>query len=114
MTVGIGASVSEWLDMMPSTVLIAPWASRTVTDMPSYGADVPYKCHIQLKNHMVVNAKGEEVLARGRVFVGSAVLASVKDRLTLPAGYVPLVPPILAVNVVTDELGVHHTTIEIG
>lgn len=111
----IGFEVAEWLDMMASTITIDAWVSNSVSGVPSYaGAPVSYKAYIEIKNHRIIDSQGREVMARGRVFVGAAISPSVKDKITLPAGYVPLTPPILSVNLADDELGQHHTTIEIG
>lgn len=110
-----GTPVGLWLDMMADTVTIDPWVSQSVSGVPAYaGAPVTYPCYIEMKNHLIVDAAGREIMARGRVFMGSNVVASVKDKITLPSEYVPVSPPILAVNVATDESGNHHTTIEIG
>ena len=46
--------------------------------------------------------------------MGTATAPGIKDLLTLPVGYLPLTPPIIAVNIQDDELGSHHTTLEIG
>lgn len=106
---------SNWLDMMSDTITIDAWVSESISGVPTYaGAPATYSCYIGMKNHRIVDHLGREIMARGKVFVGSAVVASVKDKITLPAEYVPRTPPILAVNIANDELGNHHTVIEIG
>jgi len=110
-----GIPVSAWLDMMADTITIEPWVSQSVSGVPTYsGVTTTYPCYIEMKNHLIVDALGREILARGRVFMGSNANISVKDKITLPSEYVPVSPPILAVNIATDESGNHHTTIEIG
>lgn len=110
-----GIPVAIWADMMADSVTITPWTAQSVSGVPVFGgAPATYSCYIEMKNHLIVDAKGREILARGRVFMGTNVVVSVKDKITLPSEYVPTSPPILAVNVATDESGNHHTTIEIG
>lgn len=107
--------INEWSDMMPDTITLDAFVSRSVSGVPTYANNpVPYPARINLKNHRVINARGREVTARGRVYVGTTILPSVEDKLTLPAGYVPLSPPIIAANPVSDESGTHHIVLEIG
>jgi hypothetical protein len=111
--------VSEWLDMMPDSVTITPRTGRSVTGNPTYTGAIPYSfpCRVEIKNHIIaVNVGGEsrEIMARGRVFGATTAVPSTEDQITLPSEYVPINPPILAVNVQPDERGTHHVTIEIG
>lgn len=111
----LGTPVSLWADMMADSVTITPWTAQSVSGVPTYGGTpASYSCYIEMKNHLIVDGHGREIMARGRIFLGSSVVVSVKDQITLPSEYVPTNPPILAVNVATDESGNHHTTIEIG
>ena len=109
------SSISEFLDFMPDTVTIYPWTGQSVSGVPSYsGSGTSYPCHIELKNHLIVDAQGREVLARGRVILGTSTVIGIKDKIVLPSEYIPISPPMLAVNVMPDEGGNHHVTIEIG
>lgn len=115
MSLGGIAPIEDFLDMMPDTVTIYAFQSQTVAGLPTYATTgTPYRCHIRMKNHMIVDAAGREILARGRIVLGTRNVISVKDKIVLPSEYVPVSPPILAVNVATDESGNHHTTVEIG
>lgn len=106
-------AVSEWADFMPMTVGIEPWTAYTGGGSgATYGASVNYSCRIEMKNHLIVGKDGKTITARGRVFLLSTVIIGSKDRVTLPAGYVPTQPPLLDVNIVDDESGTHHTTLE--
>lgn len=110
-----GPPISEFFDMMPDTVTIDAWVSYSVSGVPRYaGTPRTYRAYIEMKNHRVIDGQGREVLAKGRVFMGTNVVCDVKDKVTLPAEYVPRTPPIIAVNVVSDDEGNHHTTLEIG
>ena len=110
----LAADVSEWLDLMADTVTVAPWSSQSASGVPTYGAAVSYTARVEMKNHLIVDAQGREVLARGRVFMATTTVPSVKDKVTLPSRYVPVSPPILAVSPASDNLGMHHVTLEIG
>ncbi len=115
MTDILAGSISDFLDFMPDSVTIYAWVSQSVSGVPTYsGTGTAYPCRIELKNHLVIDQQGREVMARGRVILGSAAVIGFKDKITLPSEYVPTNPPIIAVNVVPDEIGNHHTTIEIG
>lgn len=101
--------------MMPDTVTLNAFVSRDGQSKPTYSPTaVEYDARIELKNHLIVDKHGREVLAKGRVFLAMTTVPSVDDKLTLPAGYVPLTPPILAVNSVSDDVGSHHVVLEIG
>lgn len=111
----LGGTISEFLDFMASTVTIDAWVSQSVSGVPSYaGAPASYPAYIEIKNHLIIDSAGREVMARGKVWLGTTTMPGVKDKLTLPAGYVPLTPPIIAVNLADDNLGSHHVVLEIG
>lgn len=110
-----GFNVADFLDMMADTVTIDAWVSNSVSGVPTYaGAPASYPAYIEIKNRRIIDHTGREVMARGRVFLGSAVNVDVRAKITLPSEYQPVTPPILAVNIANDEAGNHHTTIEIG
>lgn len=111
---GVG-SIEEFLDLMADSVTVYAFAAFTSGSGASYsGTGTSYPCHINMKNHLIVDATGREVLAKGRIQLGSSAVIGIKDKIVLPSEYIPVSPPILAVNVSTDETGNHHTTIEIG
>lgn len=108
-------SIADWLDMMASTVTINAWVSQSVSGVPTYSSTgVVYPAYIELKNRLIVDHNGQEVMARGRIYLGTAANVGVKDKLTLPAEYIPASPPILAVNLSDDQSGAHNTILEIG
>lgn len=110
-------SVSEWEDMMSDTVTLFAWTGRSVSNAPTYAptaylTDCP--CRIEMMNHLVVDSKGNEILAKGQVIMATVTIPGVKDLIVLPSDYVPVSPPILAVDVIPDDTGSHHVTIHIG
>lgn len=107
--------VSDWLDMMPDTVTIKAFASRSVSGVITYSPTaVSYRARIEMKNHLTVDRSGRTVTARGKVFMATTTVPNVEDLLTLPGVYQPTQPPIIAVNSQSDDTGVHHVTLEIG
>lgn len=102
-------TVNEWADMMPQTVTIEPWVSYKGGGSDSnYGDSEPYQCRIEMGNHLVVNNQSQTVVSRGMIFLMSTTVIGSKDRVTLPAGYVPRIPPLITVDVEDDETGDHH------
>lgn len=111
----MAGGISEFLDFMPDTVSFNAYSSQSVSGVPTYSATTTtYQCRVELKNRKVIDSKGREVMARGRVYLGTSAVIGIKDKITLPSEYLPINPPIIAVNVVPDESGNHHTVIEIG
>lgn len=98
-------ALSDFLDCMPSTITREPFVDDDKYGERSFGAGVAVQCRIQEREERVVIQSGEEVLARGRVYLGVITGASTKDKITLPDG---TTPEILAVRKVDDEDGPHH------
>jgi hypothetical protein len=92
--------------MMPATVTVAPFVSRTSYGVPTYGAAVGYRARVSNKSQLVRNANAEEVVARGNVILATVAPITVSDKVTLPDGTTPL---ILVVNVESDETGPIYT-----
>lgn len=104
--------VEDFLDFMPATVNIAPYVSTTIAGVKTYGSDVPYPCRLEMKNHIVIDKDGREVMAAGRIFLGTTTIPGISDRITLPAGFSRSQPIIISVDPVYDESGVHHIKLE--
>jgi hypothetical protein len=108
-------TVNEWADFMPQTVLREPWLSyKSGGSDSNYDTAISYLARIEMKNHLIVGKDGKVITARGKVFILSSTIPNIKDRWTLPSGYIPTQPPVLDVNVVDDESGNHHVTLELG
>lgn len=108
-------SIDEWLDMMSDTVTITPWTSQSGSGVPTYGGTAyTITCRIEMKNHLIIDNQGREIMARGRIIMATTTIPSILDQITLPSDYVPTNPPILAVNVEPDDISSHHVTLEIG
>ena len=101
----------ELLDLMPHTVTVAPWTGQDKNTVPTYGAVVSYQARITGRVRMVRTTSGQDAVSTRTIYLGSAPALSPKDKLTLPAGEVPVSPPILAIARVADEDGPHHTVV---
>jgi hypothetical protein len=112
--------VEDYLDFMPETVTLDPYVSTDVSGQTHFAGDtdinarVVYPARIEIKNHIAVDREGRQIVARGKVFVGTTIVPSVKDKIILPNNYTPNIPPIISVIPQNDEEGVHHITIIIG
>lgn len=111
-----GFDISEWFDVMSDTISVNAWTGKSVSGAPTYNmsSTATYRCRIEMMNHKVVNEHGSEVLAKGRIILGSGVVIGIKDLVTLPIDYIPTRPPLIAVDVIPDDAGSHHTTLHIG
>lgn len=105
--------ISEWLDMMGDTITVFAFVSRSVSGQPTYSpTGVPYPAYINMKNHLVTNRAGQTVTARGYAIIGTSDVIGIEDKIVLPSEYVPTSPPLIDVNVETDEDGNHHTRLD--
>lgn len=103
--------VSDFLDLMPDTVTVEPFAGRDGYGAPSYGAPVQYRARVVYRPNLVHAPDGKEVVARGTVWLATSDAVSTEDRLTLPDGSTPRV---VAVERYTDASGVHHVKVAFG
>lgn len=101
---GVG-KIEDFLDCMPATVTLEENTGLDKYGQRSYAAGTPHPARVQEKTERVAIASGEEVLARGRVYLGELTGVDTGWRITLPDA---TTPEILAVNKVQDEDGPHH------
>ena len=108
-------SIGEFLDLMPSVVTVESYASVDSYGKPAYGDPVQYVARVVVTPTRMQRADGTQIVSRATVYIGAAVLISPKDRLTVPSVFlpagVPPHPPILDVQIPSDELGPHHTVV---
>jgi hypothetical protein len=62
----------ELLEMLESTVTIAPLTARALDGKKSHGSADDYRAHISVRHDMVRNTSGEEVMAAGSADLDSA------------------------------------------
>jgi len=107
-------SIRAFRDMFPHTIILETWASQNAYGEPTFSTCSHVPARVEMRSRLIAGSAGREISARGRIFLGSTVIPSTKDRVTLPAGFLPRQPPILDVYPVTDEKGLHHICVYIG
>lgn len=99
------------LDLLPDTVNIAPYSSIDQHGTVTYGANVEYQARVEGRVRMVRDPEGNERVSTVTVYLASSPGISPKDRLTLPAGYTPSQPRIIAVERMPDENGAYYEAV---
>lgn len=105
-----------FLDLMPHTITHEPPTGvRDEYGHPTFGAAVSYRCYIEPTrgNEIVRLTDGQDRFARYHIYVNSTVALDPEGRLTLPSGYFPQQPKILACSLYSDENGPHHVKLTI-
>jgi hypothetical protein len=80
------------------TVLIAAPSGMTGAQVYTYGSDVSYPAIIQQGAKRITTSGGKEVDSNVQIYIPDRVFVDPRSRITLPAGFVPNQPPILAVT----------------
>lgn len=96
------SGIDDWSDLMPLTVTVQPFVSRTPYGTPSYASPASYAARVNYKAHDIRRPDGQVVTARGMVWLASADQIAADSLVTLPDGSTPL---ILESAAVTDETG---------
>jgi hypothetical protein len=106
------SGAAEFLDFLRQTITVEPFTGRNQFGAPTYGAAVSYNARVGGKQMLVRDTQGQQVVSRQQVWIATAAVIKIVDRLTLPAGYDPQVPVILSVERPPDETGqVHHAEV---
>lgn len=104
-------AVDDWKDLLPEEVDVYQLASRDAYGVPAYGSPATYDARVVRKPVRVTDVAGDEVVARGVVWLATTDVIDPEDALELPDG---MRPPILRVDRVSDESGVHHVKVYFG
>lgn len=105
------AGVADFLSMMPDTVTIERLEATDAFGSKIYGQAVPYRAYVEGRVRRIIAFSGQEQVSTVTVYVGGVPVVNASDRLTLPAGWVPQRPPILAVARLSDDRGPHHVQV---
>lgn len=105
--------MDEFSDFMTDTVTIEPLLAKDAYGAPSFNAPVSYVCRVDGQTNQRVSINGEDRTVKAMIFIQGTPSIGPFDRLTMPAGFLPQQPPILVVNLYTDESGAHHTEIAV-
>lgn len=103
--------VSDFHDLMPHTVYHSEFSGRSDYGKPNFGSAVPYRARVLYQAQNVRTADGNVVSARGVVWIGGTPDVQPEDQLLLPDSSTP---PILSVDHVPDEDGLHHLKVYFG
>lgn len=99
--------------LLPDSITIEPFSANTVTQAPTFGAAVTYRAQIYGELSIVIDASGQDLKSSVRVIIPDRVHIDPRDRLTLPTGWVPNQPPILAVKPCGGVIGMATDSTEI-
>ncbi len=107
-------AISDWLDLMPSTVTHEAVATRDEYGKPAtYATAASYRARVS-SSHKRINSRvtGQDVTASVQVWLNGIISSiNVDDRITLPNG---TTPQILSWDVPSDETGEHHMKVYLG
>lgn len=106
---------TEFDDFLTTTVTYAAHASMSLSGAQTFStASITVKARIEHDTRLVRDQQGREVVSTARIFMkptsttGSTCIVTIKDKITLPSGYAPQIPPIIQVRRQNDEDGLHH------
>lgn len=98
--------------MMPDTVTVYAQSSMDAYGKRSWSASgTTYNARIQADSRLQRDDQGREVTVIGRVYLYGAPALTTNHKMVLPDGSTPI---IVAVDVVGDEVGDHHTVVTLG
>lgn len=83
-------------------LLIERWSGQDVYGQASYLPVIRCFCRVQNQQEIIRDQRGQEIVSKTNIYVDSAVVVGLKDRITLPDG---TQPPILQVKSLYDGLG---------
>ncbi len=97
--------LDEFQDLLVHTV---DWEQRTGLDShgaPVYARPKTLKARIAYKQTLVLDQTGKQQVSSCEIWLGESVGVSNLDRITLPTGFLPSRPVILAVRRTPDDTG---------
>jgi hypothetical protein len=105
--------MDDLLDFLNDTVTVENMLSRDSYGVPLYGPPVSYACRIDGATRQSVSVNGVERTVNAVIFIPGNPTILPADRITLPATFDPVQPPILKINPYQDESGPHHVEVSI-
>ncbi len=104
----------DFLDCMPATIAYqAPDGTFTNRGEPNLGAATNFAARIVEQNVVVFDSEGNERIAGVTIYIPTDTVLDPTGKLTLPAGFTPRSPPILAFDRFSDQDGTHHTRLRV-
>ena len=104
----------EVRDLWPHRVTWEAYSSQNAYGETTYASGITYPARVEMRSRLIAGSGGVESAARGRIFLYSTGIPTVRDRITLPSGFSPTQPPILDVNPVYDDRGLDHVVVYFG
>ena len=101
---------SALLELMEDTVTIEPFAGETSGRVKSFGSPVTYQALIDMDKERVISPNGKEIASSIKVLIPERLNIDQRSRITLPTGFTPNQPPIIAVRSI-KALGLDHTEV---
>jgi hypothetical protein len=106
----------EFLALMPETVSVAAVTATDGYGKRTYGTATSYRARVRHKTQRIFSVNNVEEWAKHKVWIapnadGTIPTLDARSLVTLPDGSQP---PVLAVDHVTDEDGVHHVLVWFG
>ncbi len=110
---------AELMDFLTTTVTYAAHVSMTLSGAQTFTtAPIEVPARIEQDTKLVRDSFGREVVSMTQVFMrpvsstGSTYIPTIKDKITLPANYLPRTPPIINVlrhnDAQSEDGGIHH------
>lgn len=104
--------IDDFSDLMVHTILIKARTGQDKYGKSLYaGSADSLNGRIMMKVKRVITDRGEERMSERTIVLEKPRSVSILDEITLPAGFEPLVPPIVAVRKFVDEAGDTHSII---
>ncbi len=104
----LDASLYSFLE---DEVTIEPFVSLSQAQVASYGPAVTYPAQVLPYSEKVIDPRnGREVRSTAQIIIPERLAIDHRSRITLPAGFSPNQPPIMAVRPIKG-LGLDHTSI---
>lgn len=107
----MGQFTDDLLDLMPATILVAPFLSADAFGVPSYGPSIPVRGRVVYKARLIRMSLTETINAVGVVYLATEDPVTTRDKLTLPDASSPT---ILLAALETDETGDCYNTVWFG
>ncbi len=107
-------AVSDWLSMMPYTVIVEACTSANVAGELQYLTCASYRAAIQGPSTFQHSVTQAIQVSKQTVYLATTGRVESTARVTLPSGYEVTQPPILDCSRVSDELGFHHVKLYLG
>jgi hypothetical protein len=106
--------ISLWEDCMPFTITVHKFLGRAQNGDPIGYADVSVSAYIEQKVRIVIGFDGQEKNSIGRAYTNLTTKIAADSLVTFPSDFNPHSRlPVLAIDVLADEEGIHSTVIHV-